>query len=665
MQEKDKNTTELDELNEEQTVEEELDDGSDDDALLSLVLSQDDGKKQKKRKVSRFGMLKRQKILASVFAVLTLTFSLLYVFVFKPNLDEASTPKTDPPLELLEGEARDTDGKSILMFPQVTRTNLKNINVKNRYGTFDITRLVDDNGKVTTDFAIEQHRGAPFSQETAAQIAVDAGYAIVYDRITDNCGDLALYGLDEANEARACVTVTALTGESYVFYIGNEVPGGGYYACMKDRAAVYTITSSVAETLLTSAEALITPQLGPTTVETSQTFEVDELLVHKNGEPFVALQSRNYVRSLVLASLKALMNDESAPISDGLRNKIDKYLNSETDTALANLISALEAEKSVDAVSEILKSKDFLFTMKDTFLISAYKMTYPAEYVVDDDNVGNLFLANLNGLQGSYVYAAGDGVTPLWADDELMQTCGFYDIENPLFEMYYKYGDEEGIIIFADAGSDVYYFAYSYLWDIIVMIEKTAVPFVEWDLLDYCSVYPFQDYIGDVGKLSVSASKLYYKGKNYTINEAFTYKYVTETDEAGKEKNVLTCYAESTGISVKGNTVSKNPIQAFYNTALKIKMVGYTAEENFDLENKTEYARLTVTYNGGGEKTYVFYRFGGYCYLEIDGEPGIFYTTLTTVNKMLIDAVRAANGLSVTPSDEYADLPDIYLNNQN
>ena len=34
MQEKDKNTTELDELNEEQTVEEELDDGSDDDARI-------------------------------------------------------------------------------------------------------------------------------------------------------------------------------------------------------------------------------------------------------------------------------------------------------------------------------------------------------------------------------------------------------------------------------------------------------------------------------------------------------------------------------------------------------------------------------------------------------------------------------------------------------
>lgn len=639
----------------------------DDGAYLLETLTFDgdseEKKKPKSKKKSRFGMIKRQKIMLMAFAFLTVTFALLYFLVFKPDYEEAVTPAPEEKMELIEGEVYDSSGVSVLMFPQVPRTNVKNINVVNQYGTFDVTRVYDDKGKITSDFAVAQYPAAPFDQQMAAKIAVDAGYAKIMTRVVEACDDYSVYGLTEANKNRACVTITDLDGNKYVFYIGNEVPGGGFYCRMQDRAAVYTVPSTVSETLLTSAEALLTPQLGPTSVGTSQTFEIDELLISKNGEPFVAIQSRNYVRSVLLASIKALKEDENCGISDELRSLINTYLNKEDDTSLKKMLEQMENEKEIEEVKTILDSKDFLYTMRDTFLVSAYRMIYPSEYVVDDDNVGNQLLAYLNGLQGSYVFAAGDGKTPLWADDELMQLCGFYDLENPMFELYYKYGDEEGIIIFADSGSDVYYFAYSYVYDIVVMIEKSVVDFVTWDLLDYCSVYPFQDYIGDVSKVSVSASKLYYKGKSYSVSEAFRYMYVTENDADGKEKNVLNCYAESTGLAVKGNNVTKNPIQAFYNTAIKLKMVGYTAEESFDLANKEEYARMTVTYASGTVKEYVFYRFGGYCYMEIDGEPGIFYTSLTTVNKMLIDAVRAANGLTVSPNDEYADLPDFYLSN--
>ena len=73
-----------------------------------------------------------------------------------------------------------------------------------------------------------------------------------------------------------------------------------------------------------------------------------------------------------------------------------------------------------------------------------------------------------------------------------------------------------------------------------------------------------------------------------------------------------------------------------------------------------KYAEMKITFADGTERTYTFYRFGGYCYFEIDGA-GDFYSTLTQVNKLLTDAVRAANGATVTPTDEYSDLPDIYL----
>ena len=548
------------------TIEEKTEDGA--------------GEKPKKKKA---GMVKKQKIMLISFACSAVVLTLLYFLVFLPIFKERTADEPEVIEELIDGEVRDEDGKSILMFPHIEKKNVKSIKVVNIYGEYNCVR----DGDSSEVFYIKEHPQSPLDAELFTQLVVDAGYSVITRRITTDCTDFSVYGLSEQDNP-ACITVTATDGSEYTYYIGDLIPSnGGYYCRYKDRNAVYVIPSSVDSTLLSSAESLITPVLG-FTLSQDEAMKIDELMVQKNGQPFISLKYKGSVSN------------------------------------------------------EIVQS--------------SYELLYPAAYVVNDENVSSVMLTTLATIEGYSVVAAGDG-TPeglLYKNEKLMAEYGFYDPSNNPFEVYYRSGDNETLILFTDSGSDAYYFAYSYIYDTIVLIEKETVPFLEWTLLDYISNNIFQEYIKDVTSIEISG-KLDYKQEIHDVSEKFFYGW----DDDG----ILKCKAESTGYTVTGNTVSKNPIQALYQTALRLKIQGYASEENFDMSNATEYARMKITFADGKDRTYTFYRFGGYCYFRIDGE-GDFYTTLTQVNKLLTDAVRAANGATVTPTDEYSDLPAIYLPKQ-
>ena len=552
---------------------------------LSFHGDEVEGAQDSEKAKKKLGMLKKQKIMIIAFAALSLVLTLLYFLVFKPIFDEKKEPEAVEPEPLIAGEVRDQDGVSILMFEHIPKASMQKITVTNQYGTFNCLRVA---GSSEEAFYIAEHPQAPVKTETYTQLIVAAGYPVVGRRITDNCENFGKYGLGEA-DSPACVTVTSTGGATHTFYVGNKLPsGGGYYCRYKDRAALYVIDASVSSSLLVSAESLLSPIIG-NGLGSNDALTVDEIIIQKNGEPFVSF----------------------------------KYIGTSTGNEM---------------------------------LQSAYEMVYPAKYVVNDGNITGSLLSGLGSLSGYVVVAAGDGTSEgaLYKNDALMAEFGFYDIETPMFELYYKYGETEGIIVFTESGSDEYYFAYSYLYDTVVLIEKAAVPYVEWDMLDYVSDSLFDKYIKDVKSIAITG-KLDYKQQIHNVNEKFYYTFDSE--------GTLHCRAES-GYQISGNTVSKNPIQAFYNTTLLMKIRGYAIEENFDLENAEEYAKMVVEMHDGSKTTYEFYRFYGYCYFKVDGA-GEFYTTLTQVNKVLVDAVRAANGYTVVPSEEYADLPDIYLNNNN
>ena len=675
--------SELDELFE------QLSESDEDDGVYRLnTLSYEGGEdadknkeKKEKTKAKKLGMVKRQQIMLIAFAVLTITFSLMYFLVFKKDYDDAikdlnTTPQKEP-LPLLDGEVYDSDGVTTLLYPQIPTKSIKNIRIENQYGIYNIEYNEESQG-----FFIKEHPVLALETgnlNSMTSVVTEAGYTPVNDRIVDDCQDFSIYGLvettvDGKTKKPAKITVTAKTGESYTFYIGDLIPGQGYYYCrVEGRNAVYTVPGSASE-FLVSAEDHLTPQIGPLGVSTNKIYDIDVLNIKKNGEWFVSIEGINKERNAMLASLRDIViNKSKYGVNNTLANAIEAYLQlTQRDKKTADtLVSLLEKYSSIPQINAVLSKKENLYPSTDTrFQISSYKMNYPAGYLVNDETMGNQLLTALVGLQGSYVVAAGDGVTPLFENDEIMHQYGFFDINNPMFGIYYQYTDSQGYIadgtvIFGDSGTDAYYFAYTYNYDMIVLVEKTSVPFVEWGLRSYVTEYPFQTLIYDVSRLDISGN-LYYKGKEYAIKEGFTYNYTISKDEDGNETDRnLYCTATETGYSVSATQSTKNPIQALYNVALQLQILGYIAEEDFDIETKEEYARLKVTLNDKDktETEYVFYRFGGYCYFEIDGAIGQFYVPVQNVNKLLIDAVRAARGYVVNTDVSTAELPDAYINN--
>lgn len=289
----------------------------------------------------------------------------------------------------------------------------------------------------------------------------------------------------------------------------------------------------------------------------------------------------------------------------------------------------------------------------DEMALSAYEMIYPANYIVNDDNYASILLSSFTTLQGYSVVAAGGPDGLLRADEEQMAKYGFYDLQNVPYEIYYTYGDINTIISFTESGMDGYYFAYSYLYDTIVLIEAATVPYLEWDMLEYIDSNLFSCYIADIDYIKVEGN-LEYKKQTYHVDEKIRYRQV-----AVGTSTKLQCTALSTGRVFTGNDPNQNPMQEFYGTVLTLKIQGYMKDEGVDIpELQDPYATLTIVKLNGETTVYKFYKYSSErCYYTVNGE-GEFYTLRREVDKLMIDAVRGVNGLKVESGNQYADLPE-------
>ncbi len=541
---------------------------------------------EKNKKTRNPGMVKLQKILIASFAAAAVVLGILYFAWLKPMADKLAEEEPTEIPELLEGEAYDTTGYGILMFPHVEMKNIQTIEIHNSYETYTCERSEYDDG----GFYIVEHPQAPVGTEIFTSLAVDVGYTAVVRRISENCEDFGKYGLGEDDDPSYYI-LTDTSGNTHTVYIGDLIPtGGGYYARYEGRNVLYVIDSGIGSTALSPSTALMTPLLGYPLSQNSYS-KVAEFLLYKNGQPFIYIE----------------YNEE---------------------------------------------------TNYDDFALSAYNMLYPANYVVNDDNFASVLLYSLVQLSGYQVLEAGTPDAMLINDEAKMAEYGFYDLQNMPFEMYYRYEDQTTTVVFTPSGVDGYYFAYSYLYDMIVLVEEATVEYLQWDLIKYVNSALFAEHINDVTDIAVTG-KLRYEGKVYDVDEQFSIRTV----EISSGSSALEGYAHSTDSTFVGNRPANNPVQGFYGSALAMKMQGYIKAEGVDISTLDEYATMTVT-NISGEKTvYRFYRYSERCYYTIDGV-GEFYLSLRDVNKLLIDAVRAAYGLFVDTNEQYPELPERYIENQ-
>ena len=548
-------------------------------------------KEKDEKKLQKKGMTQKHIILIIALAVAVVALTLVYFLAIKPIFDEKQdleeNPEVTPP-ELIEGEVLADDGLTIMMFPNVPRSETHKVHVVNTDpllgGEFTVIR----GGEEDSSFYVAEHgKLAPVTSEKMLGVITAAGYTTVVQRLETDCTDFSRYGLAEG-DGYIRVTIEKRDGTKYTYHIGDLIPSeGGYYCRVEGRNAIYIMKAERVDVLLGNSESLLTPILGPQ-LDGSGSAAIEVFVLNKNGQRFVSIE--------------------------------------------------------------------FNGTEANEIAQSSYKMTYPAQYLVNDDVYSSEVLVALGSLKGYMVVCAGDGTAEgsLFNNKKLMAQYGFYDLDNPAYDLYYECEDVPAYIMFTESGTEGFYYAYSLIYDMIVLVEKTSVEFLEWDLLEYINGRLFYEHISNVSALSVSGNVIY-NGKSYAINEKISYWYDTDDE--------MNCLVQSTGASYKGNTETHNYALGYYMVALMLYIDGYISDvENFSMQNAEEYARFTIEYIGGETQTYVFYRFGGNCYFTINGQ-GDFYVRLSTVNKLLVNAVRVANYSSVDPFSEFPKLPDNYIGN--
>lgn len=436
--------------------------------------------------------------------------------------------------------------------------------------------------KGNPNFVISEHPVSPIKAETVSQIVVSAGYSVVMSRLEDSCPDDQLYKYGLADD------------DNYTTVTVEDVSGNKY------------------------------------------TYYVGDMIPSAGG-----YYCRYSTRSAIY-----VINSEAATV-----------LNQSAESLLSPMLGyplGSEAATMIDLFGITKNGESFISFSYDEAASdeaaqkSIYKMVYPGNYVIESDVVAASVTATLASLEGALVIEAGDGSAEglLYKNEKLMAEYGFHDLENPAYELYYEYGDFASLIIFTESGIDGYYYAYSYIWDTVVLVPKTSVPYLEWGLTEFIMSNVFYDEIGNVDYIAVSGTAY----NKYEVNEKFYYWK--------DEDSTLYSKAESTGQQYIGNYSERNYAQAFFLSVAVIKIEGYASDINFDKSKATEYARMEIKLKDGTVNKYVFYRQGGggTCYFEINGE-GEFYVVKTKVDKMLVDAVRAANNCAVDWEAEYAAYP--------
>lgn len=230
-------------------------------------------------------MIKQQRVLIIVLAILFTVMLAAYFIIVKPLTTEEETEAVPP--ETKDGEAL-TYSDYFLLFPQVERANIQSIEVHNDYGEFKFVR----NGESESAFVIEGFENLAFDEELFSQLVVSAGYAMAPMKITEDPTEQQLedYGFINSDDVSYYI-LTTTSGEVHKVYIGEKIiSGGGYYAMYEGRNTIYLLSSSIEESLLVPIESLVSP-LITAGIETTEYYLVNNFTIKHYGEDFLSCRN--------------------------------------------------------------------------------------------------------------------------------------------------------------------------------------------------------------------------------------------------------------------------------------------------------------------------------------------------------------------------------------
>ncbi len=239
--------------------------------------------------------IKKQKSLIIALSIAFVILLVLYFAVIRP-LTAPVEDEYDYP-DLLEGEYRvEAKVENVYIHRPLQRSEMQSIEVENEYGGYKIYRDASDN------FKLDGNKGVTFEGEIFSSLVVSTGTptAMMRADTAPTAEKLAEYGLDKP---QAKWTVTTTNAEKFTILVGDRLlTEAGYYVQLEGRNVVYIVSSTLEETILQPATALLSTVLisGPTTntyydISDFQIWRGDDLAVRVNMKPTNEMVNPNAV----------------------------------------------------------------------------------------------------------------------------------------------------------------------------------------------------------------------------------------------------------------------------------------------------------------------------------------------------------------------------------
>lgn len=563
--------------------------GGDEESMDSIadVLStfQDDeeenSEKKPERANKRSDISKKQRLIP-ILAVCAVVGLVLYYAVLKPML-QSITENEVPPIntwlteQLTSGAISEIEyndllnkGKCEVLGSQnrilmFNHTEKANIQSVEVHNTHGTYTFYRD---ASDNFVIKDAENASYDKEMLSSLVVSSGYTLSMTRVSENCEDMSEYGLaKEDNPSYYILTTTQ--GVTHTVYIGKPIPtGAGFYCSYEDRPAVYVLDSTLAATLLSDVRDLMTAILTYP-VATTTYYTITNFDMTKNGEPFLHVD----------------------------------YLT--------------DAERVQTAST------------------SVWKMVYPEGSYTPSSTNYDAMLQTFTNFTGNRVMEFN--VLGSMDSEELTDTqialFEQYGLAAPETTVSFDYTDPNGgytvtnMVWFSSMTEEGQYYVYSWLFDIISVIDAASYPWLSYDIIDFIDRPVFQMNINNVAKIEISGGEL---------NEE---KMSADFRLVGDGQELVVTE------DLSGTVIDTQNFRQLYKTMLSIEIEDYTEDSTTD--DAKCIATMRITTEADIVTEYKFYAYSTRrCFMTINGE-GEFYVNRDMAAKLISDAKKVIAGIEV------------------
>ncbi len=604
----------------------------------------------------------------------------------------------------VEDSVRVGTNARILMFKRLTydqtstkdaSTVIKRIDIVNQNGEIHVIR---DNADENY-FSVEGHDTAALNTEKFAQLASGCGYTIAAQRLEnpvrlpDGSIDYSEYGLapetrveqdEEGNDkldeegnpityeyVPTHYTVTTMapdakTGlDKYAVTVGDAtVTGGGYYARYADRDTVYVLQALYLDTtVLQPVENLVVPMLV-SPMAMNDYFQVTNFTYRSD------IDYHGFYRDLVLElidfDIDTVEPDENGEYTAEVKEKIKEasdLLENMADEDYAKLYDKIFEDNSRLVTAFSFLDMDLRVDTLYSSLPYQMSSSYMEGYLPHSDHIGSV-LQSLSSM-------TFNGVTVLSPTAEDLEK---YGLDEPAHDFSFIHtntkGDEfNNHFVVSEKTTDGLYYAYSELFDMIVCVSESQMPYLEWEEIEWYDRSYFSYNIAHIVSLKL-------EGASMETPLLFQLDNSLSDQSNGVNSEKLKVYANGVLMDYQlqvtkpsGSIATENAtynFKRFIQALLSASMEGsveLTEEEMEAMRQSPEedcVLKITAILDDGkGSTKYAIYRFYRYserkAYMTVEvldspdavGDPtrgqGSFYVLSSFCDKLIADAYRFVN----------------------